>query len=43
MGSNRFLFEVRPDLFPQGFLTVVEMTLWQKFYDWLKQERKTRR
>lgn len=29
---GRFLFEVRPDLFPQGFLTPVEAELWGLFY-----------
>ena len=29
---GRFLFEVRPDLFPQGFLTDAEMYLWGLYY-----------
>jgi hypothetical protein len=31
MGGQRFLYEVRPDLFPQGFLTSAELQLWVKF------------
>ena len=30
---HRFLFEVRPDLFPEGFLTPLECHLWGRFYD----------
>jgi len=32
-GTQRFLFEVRPDIFPAGFLTPVEMDLWTRFFD----------
>ena len=31
-GGQRFLFEVRPDLFPQGFLTQAEIELWARYY-----------
>jgi len=31
-----FLYEARPDLFPQGFVTQVEIALWSKFYEGLK-------
>jgi len=34
--SQRFLFEIRPDIFPEGFLTPVEIELWSKFYKDLK-------
>ena len=30
---HRFLFEVRPDLFPEGYLTDTEVELWGMFYD----------
>jgi hypothetical protein len=33
MGGQRFLFEAIPDLFPQGFLTDIEIGLWARFYD----------
>ena len=32
--KNRFLFEVRPDLFP-GFLTPLEIELWGEYYQTL--------
>lgn len=35
---GRFLFEVRPDLFPQGMLTDMETALWARWYA----ERETR-
>ncbi len=31
--KGRFLFEVRPDLFPQGQLTTVECRLWGMYYE----------
>ena len=37
MGSQRFLFEIRPDVFPEGFLTPVEIELWIKFFEDKKQ------
>lgn len=30
---GRFLFEVRPDLFPAGRLTDVECALWGTYYE----------
>jgi hypothetical protein len=30
---NRFLFEVRPDLFPEGRLSEVETALWARWYE----------
>lgn len=35
---RRFLFETRRDVFPEGYLTQVEIGLWTRFYDWAKQE-----
>jgi hypothetical protein len=32
-GINRYLFEVAPDLFPQGFLTDIEIALWARHFD----------
>lgn len=32
--SHRFLYETRPDLFPFGRLTDLEIALWEKYYDW---------
>ena len=29
---GRFLYEVRPDWFPQGFLTDTEIRLWGIYY-----------
>jgi len=39
MGGRRFLFEVRPDIFPQGFLTETELALWSKFFDEVKSKK----
>jgi hypothetical protein len=30
--KSRFLFEVRPDVFPEGRLTDVEIALWARFF-----------
>jgi hypothetical protein len=30
--KGRFLFEVRPDLIPEGYLTGVECALWSRYY-----------
>jgi len=30
--KKAFLFQVRPDLFPEGYLTPVEAGLWELFY-----------
>jgi hypothetical protein len=42
-GKGRFLFEVRPDLLPEGRLTDVECQLWQMFYEDREKQRKARR
>lgn len=39
-GGQRFLYEARPDLFPQGFLTEDEMLLWSFYYNELDQMSK---
>jgi len=31
--KGRFLYEVRPDLFPEGFLTDTEIELWGLHYE----------
>ena len=31
--QGRFLFELRPDLFPDGILTPVELALWAKLFE----------
>jgi len=38
--KNRFLFEVRPDVFPQGLLTETETALWSLYYADKNKERK---
>lgn len=30
---GRFLFEIRPDLFPCGFLCDAELELWGRFFE----------
>jgi hypothetical protein len=30
---GRFLYEIRPDVFPEGWLTDVELTLWGLYYE----------
>lgn len=30
---GRFLFEARPDLFPEGYLTDTEMAIWGEYYN----------
>ena len=37
---GRFLFEARPDLFPEGRLTDVEGELWGMFSDYMKHSEK---
>lgn len=37
---GRFLFEVLPDLFPQGRLTDVEVGLWGLYYEQKNSEHK---
>lgn len=31
--KGKFLFEIRPDLFPEGFLTNTEVELWGIYFD----------
>jgi len=38
--KNRFLFEVRPDVFPEGMLTQVETELWSMFFAEREEKRK---
>jgi len=37
---GRFLYEVRPDLFPEGMMTRDELTLWGYYYEELERESK---
>lgn len=37
--SGQFLFQVLPNLFPHGHLTLTEMMLWEKYYK-EKEERR---
>lgn len=32
-GIDRFLYEVAPDIFPQGFLTDLEISLWGMYFE----------
>jgi hypothetical protein len=41
-GGQRFLYEVRPDVFPQGFLTKNELMLWNIYYQNLNDKRPKR-
>ena len=36
---QRFLYEIRPDIFPQGYLTDTELELWGLFYQEKEAER----
>jgi len=38
MGGRRFLYEVRPDIFPYGFLTKIELELWGRFVQEMKRK-----
>lgn len=31
-GGGRYLFELLPHLFPYGYLTDIEMSLWARYY-----------
>ena len=31
--AGKFLFEIRPDVFPEGYLTEGETALWAKYYE----------
>lgn len=35
---RRFLYETRRDLFPEGYLSMVEIGLWNKFHGWMKSQ-----
>lgn len=39
-GGQRFLYEVRPDIFPQGFLTELEINLWCRYYEFIQDNMK---
>jgi hypothetical protein len=34
------LYELRPDLFPQGYLTMLESEIWNLFYAELNKDKK---
>jgi len=36
--KGRFMFEIRPDLFPQGYLTQLETEVWAEYFE-SKKER----
>jgi hypothetical protein len=38
--GGRFLFELRPDLFPEGMLTPLEEILWGLFYQERAEQQK---
>jgi len=38
--NGRFLFEIRPDLFPEGRLTDLEMELWGDYLEEQQERRK---
>jgi len=40
-GVKRFLFEILPDMFPQGYLTETELALWSRFFK--EQQRSNKR
>jgi len=31
--KGRFLFEIRPDVFPEGYLTDAEVGLWRRWFE----------
>ena len=35
---RHFLYQTRRDLFPEGYLSNVEIGLWNRFHDWVKQQ-----
>lgn len=39
---GRFLYEARPDLFPEGRVTTTEIVLWGMYYDNIKERTKTK-
>jgi hypothetical protein len=36
-GGQRFLYETRPDIFPQGYLTQNELRLWDLYLNHIKE------
>ena len=38
--KGRFLYEARPDLFPEGYLTTLEIELWGDFCEELNNRNK---
>ena len=34
--NKSYLYEVRPDIMPYGFLSDLEMELWERYYSELK-------
>lgn len=36
---NKFLFELRPDLFPCGFVSQTELKLWEIYYEFKEQSK----
>lgn len=41
--TSKLLFELRPDVFPEGYLTLVERLIWGLFYEELEAKRKAHR
>jgi hypothetical protein len=37
---GRFLFEARPDIFPEGYLTPTETAIWGMYYKERNEDRK---
>ena len=38
--NGKFLFEVRPDIFPEGYLTPLETAVWALYFQEQEQKRK---
>lgn len=38
---GRFLYEARPDLFPEGYLTSTELAVWTEYYSWKNKAAKS--
>ena len=37
--KKKFLYEARPDIFPEGYLTYLEQQLWDLYYMEIKERR----
>jgi hypothetical protein len=37
--NKSYLYEVRPDIMPYGFLSDLEMELWERYYETLKTKK----